>query len=168
MENTSLDLIKVAFGDFERELDTTHRLLAALPEGHLDFQPHPKSYTLGGLAQHVAQLPHLVVSIIRDDQLDFASVPKLDKPTSVQDIINLFDESAAAARAAFSELTEDHLARTWTFLYHGKVFFTRPKAGLIRDFFLSHMIHHRAQLTVYIRLLDKPVPGLYGPSADEM
>ena len=168
MQDTSLNIIQVAFGDFEQELKLTRKLLAAIPEGHLDWRPHEKSYSLGGLAQHVAQLPGLVVSIIRDDQLDFADVPRIAQPNSVQDILSIFDESAAAARAAYRELTEDHLTRTWKFLYHGKEFFTRPKAGLIRDFFLSHMIHHRAQLTVYIRLLGSPVPGLYGPSADEM
>ncbi|HEY0305602.1 MAG TPA: DinB family protein [Longimicrobiales bacterium] len=168
MQHTALNIIQIAFGDFEQELKQTRRLLAAIPDGHLDWRPHEKSYTLGGLAQHVAQMPGLVVSIIRDDQLDFATVPRIEKPNSVQDILSIFDESAAAARAAFSELTEDHLTRTWKFLYHGKELFTRPKAGLIRDFFLSHMIHHRAQLTVYIRLLGSPVPGLYGPSADEM
>lgn len=168
MQNAPLSVIGIAFGDFEQELKLTRRLLAALPDGSLDYQPHPKSYALGGLAQHVAQLPMLVVSIIRDDELEFTTLPKLDKPKSVEQILQLFDSGAAAARTAYADLTEDQLARTWTFKYGGKVFFTRPKAALIRDFFLSHMIHHRAQLTVYLRLVGAPVPGLYGPSADEM
>lgn len=168
MQNPPLSVIRTAFGDFEQELKLTRRLLAALPDGSLDYQPHPKSYTMGGLAQHVAQLPMLVVSIIRDDEFEFTTVPKLEKPKSVEQILQLFDSGAADARTAFAELSDDRLARTWTFKYGGKVFFTRPKAALIRDFFLSHMIHHRAQLTVYLRLVGAPVPGLYGPSADEM
>ncbi len=168
MQNTSLNIIDVAFGDFQQELKQTRRLLAALPEGKLDFKPHEKSHTMGGLAQHVAQLPYLLVSIIRDDELDFTTVPKLEKPKDVKDILTLWDESSAAASAAFGALTEDHLARMWTFRVGDKIYFTRPKAALIRDFFLSHMIHHRAQLTVYIRLVGSAVPGLYGPSADEM
>ncbi len=168
MAETALNLIDVAFGDFDQELKQTRRLLAVLPEGKLDYQPHKKSHTLGSLAQHVAQLPFLVVSVIRDDELDFLKVPKSEKAAGVQDILKLYDAGTAAALAAFAELTEDQLQRTWTFRMGERVFFTRPKARLIRDFFLSHMIHHRAQLTVYIRLLDVPVPGLYGPSADEM
>ena len=168
MQNTSLNIIDIAFGDFEQELKQTGRLLSAIPDGRFDYRPHEKSYTLGGLAQHVAQLPGLVASIIRDDEFDFATMPKVEKPETTKDILAIFETSAAVARAAFAELTEDHLTRTWTFKYGGKVLFTRPKAALIRDFFLSHMIHHRAQLTVYIRLLGAAVPGLYGPSADEM
>jgi uncharacterized damage-inducible protein DinB len=168
MQNTSLDIIQVAFGDFENELKQTGRLLAALPDGKLDYKPHEKSYSLGGLAQHVAQLPGLVASIIRDDEFDYATMPRTEAPKNVQDIQQIFETSAAVARAAFAELTEDHLGRTWTFKYAGKEFFTRPKAALLRDFFLSHMIHHRAQLTVYLRLVGSPVPGIYGPSADEM
>lgn len=168
MQETTLDIIKIAYGDFDQELKQTRKLLAALPEGHLDYQPHPKSYTLGGLAQHVAQLPFLAVSIIRAEQLDFAQIPRLEPPRGVEDILALFDKSAAEARAAFTELNEEHLTKTWTLRMGERVFFTRPKAALLRDFFLSHMVHHRAQLTVYIRLLDAPVPGLYGPSADEV
>jgi uncharacterized damage-inducible protein DinB len=168
MQDASLNIIDVAFGDFEQELNKTRKLLAALPDGKLDFGPHAKSYTLGGLAQHVAQLPYLFVSIVRDEELDFLKIPRPDKATQVSDILRLYDESSAAALAAFAELTEDHLTRTWTLRMGDRVFFTRPKGPLIRDFFLSHMIHHRAQLTVYLRLLDAPVPGLYGPSADEM
>jgi uncharacterized damage-inducible protein DinB len=168
MQATHSNVIKVAFGDFDQELKQTRKLLAALPEGQLEYQPHAKSYTLGGLAQHVAQLPFLAVSIMRAEELDFTRLPKLEPPRTVEDILNLFDKSAAEARAAFADFTEADLARTWTLRMGERVFFTRPKAALLRDFFISHMVHHRAQLTVYIRLLDAPVPGLYGPSADEV
>ncbi len=168
MQDTTLDIIRIAFGDFDQELRQTRKLLAALPEGELAYQPHPKSYTLGGLAQHVAQLPFLAVSVIRAEELDFALIPQLEPPRTVDDILALFDKSAAEARAAFAELNEEQLTRSWTLRRGEHVFFTRPKAALLRDFFLSHMVHHRAQLTVYIRLLGAPVPGLYGPSADEM
>ena len=168
METTSLNIIQIPFGDFENELKQTGRLLSAIPDGNFDYRPHEKSYTLGGLAQHVAQLPGLVASIIRDDEFDYATLPKVDAVKTSKDILRIFEMSADVARAAFAELTEAHLMRTWTFKYGGQVFFTRPKGALLRDFFLSHMIHHRAQLTVYLRLLNHPVPGLYGPSADEM
>lgn len=167
MQGTDLDIIKIAFGDFDQELKQTRKLLAALPEGHLEYRPHEKSYTLGGLAQHIAQLPWLAVSLMRADELDFAQVPPLEPPAGVQDILDLFDKTAAEARAAFAGLRVDDLTRQWTFRFGERVIFTRPKAALIRDFFISHMVHHRAQLTVYIRLLGAPVPGLYGPSADE-
>ena len=167
MQGTGLDIIKIAFGDFDQELKQTRKLLAALPEGKLEFRPHAKSHTLGGLAQHVAQLPLLAVSIMRAEELDFAQIPKLDAPRTVEDILALFDRSATEARAAFADFKEEQLTRPWTFRMGDHVFFTRPKAGLLRDFFISHMVHHRGQLTVYIRLLNAPVPGLYGPSADE-
>jgi uncharacterized damage-inducible protein DinB len=167
MQDASLDVIRTAFGDIENELKATRRLLAALPEGHLGYKPSDKAWTFGALAQHVAQIPFLLTAAVRQDVLDFATVPRQEPPKSMQDVVSLFDASAAEARAAIAELTVADLTRPWTFRFGEQVIFTRPKSEVLREFCISHMIHHRAQLTIYLRLLNVRVPGMYGPTADD-
>jgi uncharacterized damage-inducible protein DinB len=163
---TAPSIIQVAFGDYDQELQLTRRALEAIPSDQLNYKPHDKSYSLGGLAQHIAQLPFLVAATVRQEELDYSKVPKQSPPTSTQDILALFDQSAGDARAAFAELKPEQLGQPWTFRVGDYVVFTMPKAASLRGFCISHMIHHRAQLTVYLRLLNVKVPGLYGPSAD--
>jgi uncharacterized damage-inducible protein DinB len=161
------NVIQIAFGDYDHEVQQTRKALEAIPNDQLNYKPHDKSYTIGGLAQHIAQLPFLVGATIRTDELDFAKVPKQEPLTSTQQILALFDQTAADARAAFAELRPEQLAETWTFRVGDHVVFTAPRGATLRSFCISHMIHHRGQLTVYLRLLNARVPGLYGPSADE-
>jgi uncharacterized damage-inducible protein DinB len=164
---TALNVIQIAFGDYDHEVQQTRKALEAVPTDQLSFKPHDKSSTLGALAQHIAQLPFLVTATIRQDELDFGKVPKQTPLTSTQQILALFEQSAADARAALKELQPDQLAQPWTFRVGDHVIFTAPKGATLRNFCISHMIHHRGQLTVYLRLLNVRVPGLYGPSADE-
>jgi uncharacterized damage-inducible protein DinB len=160
--------LEIAYGDYEHELKQTRRVLEAVPSDRLDFKPHEKSYTLGGLAQHIAQLPMLFASIASQSELDFAKVPKLGAPTNTAEIVALFDESAQLARGALAQLSEQTLSQSWSLRFGDQVFYTGARGPSLRNLGMSHMIHHRAQLTVYLRLLNIKVPGLYGPSADEM
>jgi uncharacterized damage-inducible protein DinB len=125
--------------------------------------------SLGRLATHVAELPKFALSIVRDDELDFMKIGY--KPTTLAttaEILTLFDEGARAWQEAVAATDFAALSRPWTLRRGEHVILSLPKAGLVRSMGISHLIHHRAQLSVYLRLLHIPVPGLYGPSADEV
>ena len=157
---------EIAFADVQHEMDNTRRILERIPE-NLTFQPHTRSGTLGNLAQHVATLPSLferVASVDEVDLMKWQRPPQLDKAS---EILALFDESRDKAMAALEKMTDDDLSKTWTLRMGEQVIFSMPRFSALRTFAISHIVHHRAQLSVYLRLLDVPVPGLYGPSADE-
>ena len=163
-----LDVVQLAAGDLDYELTQTRRVLAAIPNGKFDYKPHPKAWSLGALANHVAQLPFLFGAVVRTTEFDFANAAKPKTCESVEELLSLFDQTAADARAALRELTPEILTQKWAFLYGGNVIFKdRPKPETLRSFAISHMIHHRAQLTIYLRELDAKVPGMYGPTADD-
>jgi uncharacterized damage-inducible protein DinB len=166
--SNELDPIQLAVGDFDYELTQTRRVLEALPSDKFDFKPHPKAWSLGALAQHVAQLPFLFSAVVRTAEFDFATAKRPPESKTTEDILALFDATAADARAAVAELRPTMLAETWTFRYGDHVIFQgRTKAATLRSFAISHLIHHRAQLTIYLRELGAKVPGMYGPTADE-
>lgn len=157
--------------EFDMEMASTRKVLERVPLEKSDFKPHTKSGSLGWLAWHVADLPHWVVETVNKDELDFAPVgvprpapPKLD---SREALLASFDTKVAAARAAIAGVSDEHLAASWTLKAGGHTIFTMPRAAVLRSFVMNHLIHHRAQLGVYLRLNDVPVPGMYGPSADE-
>jgi uncharacterized damage-inducible protein DinB len=163
-----LDVVQLAAGDFDYELTQTRRVLAAIPNDKMDYKPHPKAWSLGALAHHVAQLPFLFSAVVRTSEFDFANAKQPKPSESVEDVLSLFDQTAADARVALGELTPEILTQTWAFLYGGQVIFKdRPKPETLRSFAISHMIHHRAQLTIYLRELGAKVPGMYGPTADD-
>ena len=164
---TGSNTLQIAYGDYEHELKQTRRVLEAVPSDKLDYKPHEKSYTLGGLAQHIAQLPMLFASIASQTELDFAKVPKQGPPKNTAEIVALFDQSAQQARAALAQLSEHALEQPWSLRFAEQVFYTGPRGPSLRNLGMSHMIHHRAQLTVYLRLINVPVPSMYGPTADE-
>ena len=164
----TIDPVKLAAGDLDYELTQTRRVLAAVPDDKFDHRPHPKAWSMGGLANHLAQLPGLFSATVRTSELDFAKVPKQEPATNTAGLLAIFDHAAAEARAAYSELTPEMLVENWTFRVGEKVFFTRPKADTFRSFTISHMIHHRAQLTIYLREVGARVPGMYGPTADDV
>jgi uncharacterized damage-inducible protein DinB len=154
--------------DLQHELDTTRRVLARVPEEHLAWKPHAKSYSLGQLARHVAEIPGWVDVTLTTDALDGADLPPSGPvPTAVREISDAFERTAAQAVASLAKASEEELARTWTLRVGDHVIFAMPKSRVLRGFVISHLIHHRAQLAVYLRLLDVPVPSIYGPSADE-
>jgi uncharacterized damage-inducible protein DinB len=158
--------------EFDEETRNTRRMLERVPDEKLSWKPHPKSGTMGWLATHVAELPGWTVETFTRDSLDIAPpgpAPTPPRPAdSTQELLDRFDAKVQAARAALAGATDDDLQKPWTLLSGGKPVFTMPRGTVFRSFVMSHMIHHRAHLGLYLRLNDVAVPGVYGPSADEM
>jgi uncharacterized damage-inducible protein DinB len=157
--------------EFDHEMAGVRRTLERVPEEKFDWRPHPKSGTMGSLASHLATLPAFAVRAIETESFELApggkppsGPPKLK---TRQEVLETFDTNRNAARAAIAGASDEHLMKTWTLLYNGKTVLALPRAGVLRGPFMNHTIHHRAQLGVYLRLNDVPVPALYGPSADE-
>lgn len=163
-------LVDALLPEFDHEVALTRRLLERVPDGRLDYQPHPKSMTLGALATHLGQLGQWGRMTMTETGVDLESMGRLsagDLPTSRAGLVAAFDEKMAAARAALSGRTDAELLAPWTLRRGQQTFFTMPKASCWRTFVMNHLIHHRGQLTVYLRELDVPLPSIYGPSADE-
>lgn len=150
------------------EARLTRRVLERVPVGQFGWQPHAKSMTLGTLARHTADLIGWIKDTLDTTVIDIAAFD--DAPVapigSTEELLAYFDERAANARAGLETASADDLAQTWTMRSGEQVIVSQPRAEVVRHL-ISHMIHHRGQLTVYLRLLDVPVPGTYGPSADE-
>jgi uncharacterized damage-inducible protein DinB len=141
--------------------------LERVPDDKLAWKPHAKSMSLGELATHVSNLPVWATTILNESSFDLADGPQTPMPPgSHGDIVRHFDEAIAKARAAMDRSDAEYTG-TWTLKRGGHEIFTLPKIATLRSFVMSHLIHHRGQLTVYLRLNDVPVPAIYGPSADE-
>lgn len=157
--------------EFDEEMANTRKVLERVPEDRLEWRAHPKSHTINWNASHLAEIPGWAVGTIKDTEWDFSPVggPAYLTPslTSRAEILAMFDENVAAARAAIAGATDEEMTVPWTLKYQGNVIFTMPRAAVIRSFVLNHIIHHRAITCVYLRLNDVPVPGMYGPSGDE-
>ena len=163
-----MKLIDPLVTEFEREHQTTRKFLERLPEDKLDWRPHAKSYTAGELASHITDLLRFAVLIANAEEFNFD--PATYKPfqaTSVADLLKTFDENVASGKQAMAGVSDEAVNQPWQLKILGRSQFARPKKDVFRDFMLSHQIHHRGQLSVYLRLLDVPVPGAYGPTADE-
>jgi uncharacterized damage-inducible protein DinB len=161
---------EVLLQDYDMEMGMTRRTLERVPEDKPDFKPHEKSMAMGKLTMHVATLPAFGKTILTTPSLDLAhpSVPHPDMTFRTREIaLAAFDAAAAEARAALAAASDSDLAATWKFSFGDKVISNSPRSLAFRHMFFNHLIHHRAQLGVYLRLNDVPVPGLYGPSADE-
>jgi uncharacterized damage-inducible protein DinB len=153
--------------EYDHEMGTTRKLLERLPEAQLLWKPHEKSMSLGGLATHVANIPQWADLILNEPFFDLASAPPSpEAKTSREDILNVFDESTRRARASMDKSDAEYAAR-WALKRAGHEMFSMPRITAFRSFVLSHIIHHRGQLSVYLRLNNVPVPAIYGPSADE-
>lgn len=153
--------------EFDHEASLTRRTLERVPFDRADWKPHEKSYSLKDLAVHLADIPSWVDATVNQDVLDFDGPYEPGSPDSVEELLGIFDRNVASARAALEKATAEEMGKTWTLRSNGEVVLSMPKAAVLRGFVLSHAIHHRAQLGVYLRLLDVPVPSTYGPSADE-
>lgn len=151
---------------WEHEASQTRRILERV-SGDLDWKPHEKSMTLGALAQHVANIPHWATVISTQDSYEWTG-ERVPPATAPEEIMQQFEMNDSAMRAALAELSDERMLEHWRFGPEDKPIFVVPRVAAFRGFVLSHLIHHRGQLTVYLRLLDIPVPGMYGPSADEM
>ncbi|HTQ39630.1 MAG TPA: DinB family protein [Pirellulales bacterium] len=159
---------EIAFGDLERELDVTRKVLERLPEKDFGWKPHEKSMSLGRLAMHVATLPQWMVDTLSKDELDMAKPPEMrTEPKNSADLLQEFDKHAAAVRAALAKIDDAGLQKPWSLKQGENVLHTKSKAMIVRLWCLNHMVHHRAQLCLYLRLLNVPVPAVYFNSADE-
>lgn len=157
--------------EFDMETANTRKILALVPETNLDFAPHPKSMTLARLAGHLAEIPLWASMTLGRDELDLRpnGVPASSAHvfTSRAGTLAFFDEHLAQARALLAGVTDEQMMRTWSLKNNGEVVLAMPKVAILRSFVMNHMIHHRAQLGVYLRMNNVAIPGVYGPSADE-
>lgn len=163
----STNISQALLPEFDQEMGGTRRTLERIPMDKYDWKPHDKSFNMGKLATHVAHLPGWASMTIATDELDLSQPFEQPQPKTTEDLLALFDQTASEARAAIAGVSDEALMKPWTLRMGEKVIFTMPKIAVIRGMVMNHIIHHRAQLTVYLRLNDIPVPGLYGPSADE-
>jgi uncharacterized damage-inducible protein DinB len=157
--------------EFDKEMASTRKTLERIPDDKLDYKPHPKSGSMGWIVSHLANVPIWTGRALNMDSMDMNPPGAPPRRTvvlnSMEEVLALFDKNVSDARAALSTATDDALGQPWTMLSGGNKVFTLPRAAIIRSFVMNHSIHHRGQLTMYMRLNDIPVPGLYGPSADE-
>jgi uncharacterized damage-inducible protein DinB len=151
--------------EFDAEMATTRCLLARVPDDKGSWKPHEKSFALGHLAQLVAWMPGWITQTLRNPSLDLAAGPRYSYETT-ETLLNVFDTNVREARAALEAVTGAVLDAPWSLTMNTQVLMTTPRGETVR-MHLNHLIHHRGQLTVYVRLLDVPVPSIYGPTADE-
>ena len=167
MSSDSHDLKQVVFGDLERELAFTRFVLERLPEEQFDWKPHEKSMSLGQLAAHVVQLPDWARVTIEQDELDAASAPRPAEMHTRQQLLDRFDANVEALREAVDRFDMAQLHAPWSMCNGEQVLTTRPRDFVYRVWCLNHLIHHRGQLCLYLRLLDAPVPTVYFNTADK-
>lgn len=156
--------------EFTHEMATTRALLERVPEADAAWKPHPKSTSLGQLAVHIAGLPGLGLQVLERAELDMnpPGGPAYSPPEfeSTSALLESFDSSVAAVKAALEGVSDEHLMEVWTFKSGGETIIAMPRAGMLRTLLMNHLIHHRGQLSVYLRLRDVPLPSIYGPTAD--
>ena len=153
--------------EFDHEMATTRKLLERVPEDRLSWKPHAKSFSLGQLAQHVANIPVWGVFTLERSDLDLAVTPPVAELGSRAAILAFFENNAANARKLLVGKTDAELMAPWALKRGDHTVFTMPKATVWRTFVMNHLVHHRGQLSVYLRQQDVPLPSMYGPSADE-
>jgi uncharacterized damage-inducible protein DinB len=154
--------------EFEAEMATTRKLLERIPEDKAAWKPHEKSSTLGDLATHVANIPIWMDIAIKNDEFDgAANFPRPPKFTTTASLLEFFDRNVQSARAALVGTPDSRMALPWSLKRGTTTMFSRPRAAVLRSFIFSHHIHHRGQLSVYLRMQNVPLPNMYGPTADE-
>lgn len=156
--------------EFDQEMASTRKTLERVPEDRFAWKPHAKSFSMIELATHVANVPGWGTMTITEDSFDVApgGVPMKDKAaSSVKELLEKLDTGVSAARAALLGASDAHLLAPWSLLGNGETYFSMPRVTVLRSFVMNHLIHHRAQLGLYLRLNDIPVPAIYGPSADD-
>jgi uncharacterized damage-inducible protein DinB len=154
--------------EFREEAATTKRVLERVPKEKLGWKPHPKSMSLGQLAWHVAKVPGDLARITQQDSFDVSQgtfVPP--QPKNIDEILAAYEESVRDAVKCLEEMTDERARGNWRLMHKDRQLLNAPRIGILRSIMLNHWYHHRGQLSVYLRLLDVPVPVIYGPSADE-
>jgi len=168
MSNT---IAQSLLGEFDHEMANTRTLLERVPENNPEFKPHPKSMTLSRLAGHVAEIPMWAAMTLERDEIDVAPAGGSEFQPGVmksrQETLATFDDLTKKARAALAATTDDRMMKTWTLKNAGQQVMAMPRVAVFRSFVMNHMIHHRAQLGVYLRMNNVPLPSMYGPTADE-
>jgi len=155
--------------ELKHEAKSTERILERVPEGKFDWKPHEKSMTLGRLASHVAELPAFLNSILNMDEFDFAKGHyKASHPKTPEELIEVFHQKLDEVIQTLQDTSDEKMQASFTLRSGDHVIASLPRMVAVRSMALNHIIHHRGQIAVYLRLLDIPVPGMYGPSADEM
>lgn len=157
--------------EYDHEMANTRKTLERIADDKFDWKPHAKSFSLGALATHLSNIPSWAVLALEKDSFDMAPpgapLPRTEQAKSRREVLETFDKNVAAARAAIAAASDTTFLQNWSLLSGGKRVLTLPKVAVVRSFVMNHTIHHRAQLGVYLRLNDIPVPAVYGPSADE-
>jgi uncharacterized damage-inducible protein DinB len=165
-----MTLSEMLLPEFDQEMASTRRTIERVPDDKLDWRPHAKSTPMRGLITHLSNMPTWVGHALGKDSFDLApqGVPLRAAPVgSAREAVEVFDRNVAAAREAIASADDAAFGGVWSLLQNGQTLLTMPKLSVLRSFVLNHIIHHRAQLGVYLRLNDIPVPSVYGPSADE-
>ena len=164
-----MDIKKAFTSELLFEAGSTRKMLSRVPFDNTDWKPHTKSTTLIGLAKHVARLPYWTTLILNTDEIDFSKNPLPAYPDikSAAELTAFFDQNISDAEKAIANASDDEFMKTFTMRMGDHVIAAFPKAAAIRNMSFNHLVHHRGQLSVYLRLNDIPVPGMYGPSADE-
>lgn len=164
-----MKLIDPMIMEYEHECGVTRKCLERVPFEHADWTPHPKSFTMGALASHIAESQMWVKPTCEMDEFEFDPAKFVPyKAASLNDLLKTFDENVKVAVATMKTVSDEAYLKNWRMtMPDGTVLFEMPRGGVLRTMILSHTVHHRAQLAVYLRLKDVPVPSIYGPSADE-
>jgi len=162
-----MPMVDALLPEFDHEMTTTRKLLERVPDDRLAWKPHAKSMSLGGLATHLSNIPWWGQMTVTQSEFDLASSPPPAEATSRAQVLETFDRNVAATRAAMTGKSDAELMAVWALKHGGHTILSMPRTAVWRSFVISHVIHHRGQLSVYLRLLDVPVPSIYGPSADE-
>lgn len=165
-----MSIVQTLLPEFDHEMANTRRVLEVVPAADASWKPHPKSSSLGDLAAHISRLPLWSKYVLQQPELDLglpanASIAR-EPFTTVPQLLDRFDRDVGEARTALASMSDAAMGATWSLKNRGTTIFSMPRAAVIRGFILSHIIHHRGQLTVYLRLRDVPLPSLYGPTAD--
>jgi uncharacterized damage-inducible protein DinB len=153
--------------EFEEEMKNTRKLLECVPDGKFDYKPHTKSMTLGRLASHVAEMPSWTAFTVDLEVLELQADFKPEIASTRAELLEKFDKGVVEARQKIAATSDAQWQVTWTFKYAGQTIMTMPRSAVMRSIIMNHLVHHRAQLGVYLRLNDVAIPGMYGPSADE-
>jgi uncharacterized damage-inducible protein DinB len=163
-----MDLKEPIMAEFQQEAKTTRKLLERIPQDALGWKPHDKSMTMERLAVHIAELYGWPSIVLTSNELDFSKMdykpPQIGK---ISDLLELFDKAVAGALNLLKNQTDEQILKSWKLRTGETIFFEMPRLAVIRSMVLNHTIHHRGQLSVYLRLRDIPIPSIYGPSADE-
>lgn len=162
-----MSISQVLLPEFDQEMKNTRKVLERVQAEKLGWKPHEKSFAFGSLATHVANLVSWGSTIMGSDELDIGGSFTPPQVGSTQDILDMFDKNVTETRAALASASDQDFMQPWTLRKGEQVLFTLPKAAVVRTMVFNHVIHHRGQLSVYLRLNDIPVPSIYGPSADE-